>query len=81
MIEQEIGDELRIRGLTLSLAGSRTGGLVARRITNVSTVGLVYIALATKDHAYHEEHILHKDREGNKHEAADATLKMLKRLS
>ncbi|MDI6885850.1 MAG: CinA family protein [archaeon] len=151
MLEQEIGDALRRRGLTLSLAESCTGGLVAHRITNVSgssdyykggviayadevkekllhvtkktleekgavsaecaremangvrelldsdigiattgiagptggtpekPVGLVYIALATKYYVDHEEHIFHKDREGNKHEAADAALKMLKR--
>ncbi len=151
MIEEEIGDELRKRGLSLSTAESCTGGLVSHRITNVSgsseyykggviayanevkernlhvagetlkergavsaecvkemakgvrkllgsdvgiaitgiagptggtpdkPVGLVYIALATKDYVYHEKYIFHGDREGNKCEAADAALEMLKR--
>jgi PncC family amidohydrolase len=151
MIEKEIGDELRKRGLSVSTAESCTGGLVSHRITNVSgssdyykggviayanevkekilhvaektleekgavsaecalemakgvrkllgsdvgiattgiagptggtpdkPVGLVYIALATKDHVYHEKHIFHGDREENKREAADAALEMLRR--
>jgi PncC family amidohydrolase len=36
MIEKEIGDELRKRGLSVSTAESCTGGLVSHRITNVS---------------------------------------------
>ncbi|MHC1610924.1 MAG: CinA family protein [Candidatus Methanospirareceae archaeon] len=151
MIEEEVGDALRKRGLTLATAESCTGGLVGHRITNVSgsseyyiggviaytnevkerylhvarrtldekgavsaecaremasgvrrllrsdigisttgiagptggtpekPVGLVYIALATKDYVDYEKHIFHKDREGNKREAADAALEMLKR--
>ncbi|MCW3130013.1 MAG: CinA family protein [Methanophagales archaeon] len=42
-------------------------------------VGLVYIALATNDYVYHEKHIFHRDREGNKYEAANAALEVLKR--
>ncbi|MBK5190286.1 MAG: CinA family protein [Methanosarcinales archaeon] len=151
MIEEEVGDALRKRGLTLATAESCTGGLVGHRITNVSgssdyykggviayanevkekhlhvaretleekgavsaecaremasgvrtllssdigisttgiagptggtpdkPVGLVYIALATKEYVDYEKHIFHKDREGNKREAADAALEMLKR--
>jgi PncC family amidohydrolase len=151
MIEKEIGDELRRRGLTLSIAESCTGGLVAHWITNVSgssdyykggviayanevkekilqvgkktleeegavsaecaeemaqgvrvlldsdigiattgiagptggtpekPVGLVYIALATKDYVYHEKHLFHQDRMGNKRAAADAALAMLRK--
>lgn len=151
MIEKEIGDELRRRGLTLSIAESCTGGLVGHRITNISgssdyykggviayanevkemvlqvgkktleeqgavsaacaeemaqgvrvlldsdigiattgiagptggtpekPVGLVYIALATKDYVYHEKHLFHKDRVGNKRAAANAALLMLRR--
>jgi PncC family amidohydrolase len=150
MIEEEIGDELRKRGLTLATAESCTGGLVGHKITNISgssdyykggviayanevkertlhvaqeileekgavsaecakdmasgvrtlldsdigisttgiagptggtpekPVGLVYIALTTKDYVYYEKHIFHRDREGNKREAADAALEMLK---
>ena len=56
---------------TTGIAGP-TGG------TPDKPVGLVYIALATKDNIYYEKHIFHRDREGNKREAADAALKMLK---
>ncbi len=40
-------------------------------------VGLVYIALATKDYVAHEKHIFHRDREGNKREAAESALQLL----
>ncbi|RZN39057.1 MAG: CinA family protein [Methanophagales archaeon ANME-1-THS] len=151
MIEEEIGDELRRRGLTLAIAESCTGGLVGHRITNISgssdyykggviayandvkerilrvakktledqgavsaacaeemaqgvrilldsdigiattgiagptggtpekPVGLVYIALATKDYVYHEKHLFHKNRVGNKRAAAQAALLMLRK--
>lgn len=55
---------------TTGIAGP-TGG------TPDKPVGLVYIALATRDYVYHEKHIFHGDREGNKREAADAALEML----
>ena len=57
---------------TTGIAGP-TGG------TPDKPVGLVYIALATKDYVYHEKHIFHGDREENKREAADAALVMLRR--
>ena len=56
---------------TTGIAGP-TGG------TPDKPVGLVYIALATRDNVYHECYIFHEDREGNKHKAADAALKMLR---
>ena len=56
---------------TTGIAGP-TGG------TPDKPVGLVYIALATKNYVYHEKHIFHGDREGNKCEAADVALEMLK---
>ncbi|MGB3460169.1 MAG: CinA family protein [Halobacteriota archaeon] len=152
MIEEEIGDMLRKRELSLATAESCTGGLVSHRITNISgssdyykggviaytnevkaqillvhdalladkgavsaecaramaegvralldgdigiattgiagptggtpdkPVGLVYIALATKDYIYHERHIFHGDRGGNKRKAAEAALVMLKKF-
>ncbi len=152
MIEEEIGDMLRKRELSLATAESCTGGLVSHRITNISgssdyykggviaytnevkaqillvhdalladkgavsaecaramaegvralldgdigiattgiagptggtpdkPVGLVYIALATKDYLYHERHIFHGDRGGNKRKAAEAALVMLKKF-
>ncbi len=57
---------------TTGIAGP-TGG------TPEKPVGLVYIALATKDYVYCEKHIFHRDREGNKRDAADAALEMLMR--
>ncbi len=152
MIEEEIGDMLRKRELSLATAESCTGGLVSHRITNISgssdyykggviayanevkvqillvhdalladkgavsaecaramaegiralldsdigiattgiagptggtpdkPVGLVYIALATKDYLYHERHIFHGDRGGNKRKAAEAAFVMLKKF-
>ena len=152
MIEEEIGDMLRKRELSLATAESCTGGLVSHRITNIpgssdyykggviayanevkvqillvhdslladkgavsaecaramaegiralldgdigiattgiagptggtpdKPVGLVYIALATKDYLYHERHIFHGDRGGNKRKAAEAALVMLKKF-
>ncbi len=56
---------------TTGIAGP-TGG------TPDKPVGLVYIALATKEYVDYEKRIFHKDREGNKREAADAALEMLK---
>ncbi|MBN1762593.1 MAG: CinA family protein [Methanomicrobia archaeon] len=55
---------------TTGIAGPRGG-------TPEKPVGLVYIAVATKDYLYHEKHIFHGDREGNKREAADAALELL----
>ncbi len=55
---------------TTGIAGP-TGG------TPEKPVGLVYIALATKDYVAHEKHIFHRDREGNKREAAEAVLQLL----
>ena len=55
---------------TTGIAGP-TGG------TPEKPVGLVYIAVATKDYVYHKKHIFHGDREGNKREAADAALELL----
>ena len=55
---------------TTGIAGP-TGG------TPEKPVGLVYIALATREYVYYEKHIFPRDREGNKREAADAALKML----
>ena len=152
MIEEEIGDMLRKRELSLATAESCTGGLISHRITNISgssdyykggviayvnevkvqillvddallaqkgavsaecaramaegirallngdigiattgiagptggtpdkPVGLVYIALATKGYLYHERHIFHGDRGGNKRKAAEAALVMLKKF-
>lgn len=57
---------------TTGIAGP-TGG------TPEKPVGLVYIALATKDYVYHEKHIFHRDRGGNKREAAEAALELLMR--
>jgi PncC family amidohydrolase len=57
---------------TTGIAGP-TGG------TPEKPVGLVYIAVATKDYVYHEKHIFHRDREGNKRAAADAALELLMR--
>ncbi len=57
---------------TTGIAGP-TGG------TPDKPVGLVYIALATKDNVYHERYIFHEDREGNKARAAEAALEMLRR--
>ncbi len=58
---------------TTGIAGP-TGG------TPDKPVGLVYIALATKDYLYHERHIFHGDRGGNKRKAAEAALVMLKKF-
>ncbi len=58
---------------TTGIAGP-TGG------TPDKPVGLVYIALATKDYIYHERHIFHGDRGGNKRKAAEAALVMLKKF-
>ncbi len=55
---------------TTGIAGP-TGG------TPDKPVGLIYIALATKDYVYHAKHIFHEDRDGNKREAANAALEML----
>jgi nicotinamide mononucleotide (NMN) deamidase PncC len=55
---------------TTGIAGP-TGG------TPEKPVGLVYIALATREYVYYEKHIFPRDRAGNKREAADAALKML----
>ncbi len=55
---------------TTGIAGP-TGG------TPDKPVGLIYIALATKDYVYHAKHIFHEDRDGNKREAANAALDML----
>ncbi len=55
---------------TTGIAGP-TGG------TPEKPVGLVYIALATKEYVAHEKHIFHRDREGNKREAADTVLQLL----
>jgi PncC family amidohydrolase len=57
---------------TTGIAGP-TGG------TPEKPVGLVYIALATKDYVYYEKHVFHRDRVGNKREAADTALDMLLR--
>ena len=57
---------------TTGIAGP-TGG------TPDKPVGLVYIALATKDYVHHERYIFPGDREENKREAADAALEMLKK--
>ncbi len=55
---------------TTGIAGP-TGG------TPEKPVGLIYIALATKDYVHHAKHIFHEDRDGNKREAANAALEML----
>jgi PncC family amidohydrolase len=60
-------------GIAATGIAGPTGG------TSDKPVGLVYIALATKDNRYHEKHIFHEDREGNKRKAADAVLELLKR--
>jgi PncC family amidohydrolase len=57
---------------TTGIAGP-TGG------TPDKPVGLVYIALATKDYVHHEKYIFPGDRGENKREAADAALEMLKK--
>ncbi|MHC1635870.1 MAG: CinA family protein [Candidatus Methanospirareceae archaeon] len=42
-------------------------------------VGLVYIAVATGERIYKEKFLFHEDREGNKREAVEAALKMIKK--
>ncbi|PXF51878.1 MAG: hypothetical protein C4B55_00205 [Candidatus Methanophagaceae archaeon] len=69
-----------VRGLFESDFGVATTGIAGPSGgTPEKPVGLVFIAVATRDFADYEKHFFHGDRETNKREAAEAALGMLKK--
>jgi PncC family amidohydrolase len=66
------------RLLNVAICVSDTGIAGPAGSTPSKPMGLFYLGLATKDTSFSQTHIFSGDREGNKRDAAEAALNMLK---
>jgi PncC family amidohydrolase len=64
--------------LDVDICVSDTGIAGPSGATSEKPVGLFYLGLAAEDESLSQQHIFPGDREGNKRDAAEATLNMLK---
>jgi len=64
--------------LDVDICVSDTGIAGPSGATSEKPVGLFYLGLAAKDESFSQKHAFRENREGNKREAAEAALNMLK---